>query len=85
MNIGSGRGTTIREVVETLRSFIDFDYLFDTDKPSGAPLRVMDIAMAREKLAFAPAVELAEGLQRTWQWFVSHPREYEGRLNYFLG
>jgi GDP-L-fucose synthase len=84
INIGSGRGTTIREVVETLRSFIDFDYVFDPDKPSGAPVRVMDIAVARARLGFAPAVALAEGLRRTWQWFVSHPKEYEGRLNYFL-
>jgi GDP-L-fucose synthase len=84
INIASGRGATIREVVETLRSFIGFDYTFDADKPSGAPRRVMDIAVARERLGFTPTVELADGLKETWQWFMGHPKEYEKKLNYFL-
>ena len=84
VNIGSGRRTTIREVVETLNSFIDFAYVFDADKPSGASARVMDISLARERLKFTPMVELRDGLQRTWQWFITHPGEYKEKQNYFL-
>ncbi|MCM8797736.1 MAG: NAD-dependent epimerase/dehydratase family protein, partial [Candidatus Omnitrophica bacterium] len=39
INLGSGVGYTIRELVETLKSFLDFNYVFDTSKPSGFPRR----------------------------------------------
>jgi GDP-L-fucose synthase len=42
VNLGSGTGVTIRELVETLHSFLSFNYQFDTGKPSGFPKRVMD-------------------------------------------
>lgn len=84
VNIASGRETTIREVVETLRSFIEFDYTFDSTKPSGALRRVMDIARAKERLGFEPLMSLEGGLRETWQWFVRHPKEHDKKMNYFL-
>lgn len=85
VNIGSGKGTSVREVVEALNSFIDFSYVFDREKPSGASKRVMDITLARERLGFYPSWDLVDGLRETWQWFLDHPREYKNKLNYFVG
>lgn len=84
VNLGSGRGYTIRELVETLNSFISFRYEFDTTKSSGFPRRVMDISLAREMIGYDPQTSLAEGLQRTWQWFLAHQDEYLSRKNYFV-
>ena len=36
VNLGSGKGYSIKELLETLCSFIPFNYKFDTTKPSGA-------------------------------------------------
>jgi len=83
VNLGSGVGHSIRDVVEALRSFIEFDYLFDTSKPSGVPKRVMDISRAGEWLGYAPATSLAEGLRRTWEWLCLHPDEYTRKKNFY--
>lgn len=83
VNLGSGTGVTIRELVETLAGFLDFDYEFDTTKPSGFPKRVMDISRARELIRYDPATPLADGLKETWEWFVQHQDEYLKKKNYF--
>jgi len=83
VNLGSGKGTTIRELVETLRGFIEFNYVFDATKSSGFRRRVMDIAMAREKIRYNPMTSLADGLRETWRWYTAHAAEHLERKNYF--
>jgi len=83
VNLGSGRGYTVKELVEALRSFLDFNYEFDITKPSGFPKRVMDISLARELIDYNPTTILEEGLKETWDWFVNNPDEYLKRKNYF--
>lgn len=83
VNLGSGVGYTIRELVETLNSFIDFRYKFDTSKSSGFPRRVMDITKARQLINYNPSTSLKDGLKETWDWFVSNSSEYLQRHNYF--
>lgn len=83
VNIASGQETSIRDVITALRSFIDFDFRFDVTKPSGAPKRIMDISKARRTLGFEPSTDLLSGLQKTWEWFISHSEEHKSKLNYF--
>ena len=83
VNLGSGRGYSIKELVETLRSFLDFNYQFDTTKSSGFPKRVMDISLAREIIYYHPTTSLLEGLKETWDWFVNNQDEYLQKKNYF--
>jgi GDP-L-fucose synthase len=83
VNLGSGTGVTIRELVETLHSFIDFNYQFDATKPSGFPRRVMDLSLARELIDYNPTTSLLDGLKETWEWFVANQDEYLRRKNYF--
>lgn len=83
INLGSGLGYTIRELVETLHSFLDFDYEFDTTKPSGYPRRVMDMTRAREWVGFEAGTSLRQGLENTWNWFMENGDEYLKRKNYW--
>lgn len=85
VNLGSGQGITIKELVETLHDFLNFNYEFDTSKPSGFPKRVMDISLAKEKIHYNPATSLYDGLRKTWEWFVSNSEGYKNRKNYFVG
>ncbi|OHB76554.1 MAG: hypothetical protein A2Z25_17990 [Planctomycetes bacterium RBG_16_55_9] len=64
VNLGSGKGYSIRELVETLHSFIPFNYHFDAGKPSGFPRRVMDISLARKIIGYNPTTTLLDGLNR---------------------
>jgi GDP-L-fucose synthase len=84
VNIASGQGYAIRDVVSILRTFTDFDYRFDSSKPSGAPKRVMDITTARERFGFIPETDLSQGLRLTWDWFLDHSTEYKNKVNYHL-
>ena len=83
VNLGSGRGSSVKELVEALKTFIDFNYEFDVSKPSGAPRKVMDISLAKEMIRYQPSTSLVDGLKETWNWFLSHEKEYENKLNYF--
>lgn len=83
LNLGSGKGVSIKELVETLRSFLDFNFKFDTTKPSGFPKRVMDISLARKLIGYSPSTTLLDGLKQTWDWFVNNQKEYLKRKNYF--
>jgi GDP-L-fucose synthase len=83
VNLGSGTGITIRELVETLSTVVPFNYEFDASKPSGFPRRIMDIARAREWIGYNPTTTLREGLQETWEWFIQNQDEYLRKKNYF--
>jgi len=83
VNLGSGKGVTIKELVETLNNFIDFNYAFDVTKSSGFPKRVMDINRSREWINYNPTTSLLDGLKETWSWFQDHQDEYLNRKNYF--
>ena len=83
VNLGSGEGYTIRQLVETLKEFLDFEYEFDTTKPSGFPRRVMDISRAREWIHYNPQTSLRQGLEETWHWFQQNQDEYLRKQNYF--
>ena len=83
LNLGSGIGVAIKELVETLHRFIEFNYEFDTTKSSGFPKRVMDISAARRVINYNPTTTLENGLKETWGWFKEHQTEYLWRKNYF--
>jgi len=83
VNLGSGKGYSIQELVETLRTFIPFNYRFDATKPSGFPKRVMDISLAGKMIDYNPTTSLLEGLKKTWEWFVKNQDEYLKKQNYF--
>jgi GDP-L-fucose synthase len=83
VNLGSGTGVTIRDLVETLHSFLEFNYEFDTTKPSGFHKRVMDISLARSLIEYNPATSLLDGLKETWEWFIDNQDEYLSKKNYF--
>lgn len=83
VNLGGGSPVTIRELVEALRGFLDFNYQFDVSKPGGSPKRVMDISRAQEWIGYRPTTSLAEGLKATWNWFIANQDEYLRKQNYF--
>lgn len=83
LNLGSGTAVTIRELVETLSSFLDFDYRFDIEKSSGFPRRLMDISLAREMIHYNPSTSLEQGLKETWAWFLENKDEHLFKKNYF--
>jgi GDP-L-fucose synthase len=83
VNLGSGSGYSVKELVEAMNSFIPFNYEFDTSKPAGFPKRVMDVTLAEETIGYRPATTLEEGLKQTWEWYLENEDEHLKKMNYF--
>ena len=83
VNLSSGKPMSIKNLVDSLKSFLDFNAVFDRSKPAGHPKRVMNIDRATSWLGYQSKVEIEEGLKRTWDWLVSNPHEHKLKKNYF--
>jgi GDP-L-fucose synthase len=83
LNLGSGIGYTIRQLVETLSGITKFNYKFDENKDSGFPRRIMNIDNAKKILGYSPKFSLKEGLKETWSWYIKHSSQTIKRHNYF--
>ena len=83
LNIGSGSGITIKDLIKTLKNIKDFDYDFDTTKSNGFPKRVMSIERAKKEIKFSPKVSIQDGLISTFEWFNKNSSEFLRRKNYF--
>jgi UDP-glucose 4-epimerase len=69
-NIGSGRGASLNELVETIESLLgrSITRVEKRARPVDVPINVLDIAKARTFLAWEPRTSLREGLTRTVDW-----------------
>ena len=73
INISSGHSISIRMAVEALIKAAEFRGHLDwqTDKPVGVPVRSVSNARLLAT-GFTPQVDIEQGMQRTWDWFVAH-------------
>jgi GDP-L-fucose synthase len=71
INLGSGRGYAIRDVVDAIRAAVGSTapVFWDTAKPAGETRKVADTSRAQEILGFAPKIGLEEGIRRTVAWY----------------
>ncbi len=84
INLGSGVGVTIKELVEVISSFIPgLNIQWDTSKPGGEPVRVLDISRAKERLGWKPKVSLKEGIGRTIEWYEQNKDNLPEHFNVF--
>ncbi len=84
VNIGSGKGYTVTEVISTLQKIVRFKVRYDKTKPTGVARRVLDVSKAKS-LGFDTQYSLEDGLRETWDWFKENPNQYLQRKNYFVG
>jgi GDP-L-fucose synthase len=72
VNMGSGDVHAIREIVETLAvlSRLTERVVWDHSKPDGQDFRAYDLSKLFAT-GFRPQVGLAEGLRRTWEWYIA--------------
>jgi GDP-L-fucose synthase len=85
VNLGSGTGVTIRQVVDVLVKLLDPapKIEWDITKPTGDRKRLMDTSRARA-LGFAPRISLEEGIRGTLEWYRANAAEADKRYNVFV-
>lgn len=71
VNLGSGRGYAIREVLGTILDVTGVRprVAWDTSRPAGERSRVADLTRARTELGFEPTVSLRAGITETVEWY----------------
>jgi len=77
INIGTGEEVTIRTLAETIARTVGFEgsLFFDAGKPNGTPRKLLDSTRIA-KMGWTPKTPFAEGLARTYEWFLENVAEH---------
>ena len=70
-NLGTGKETTVKELVETISMLVGFkgEIIWDSSKPNGQPRRFYDMSKFEKTFGYIPNTELNEGLKKTINWY----------------
>jgi GDP-L-fucose synthase len=84
INLGSGAGRTIKEIVNIIVDNMDDkpQVIWDTAKPSGDKKRLMDISRAK-KIGWQPEISLEEGIKEVMAWYRQNKYIVSKRFNVF--
>ena len=80
INLGTGDGYTVREVIEAARRVTgrEIELREEPRRPGDSPELVAAPALAREELGWAPRRGLDAMIADAWAWHQAHPRGYSG-------
>jgi len=84
INLGTGIGVSIREVVEIIVNNMKIKpkVVWDTSKPSGDKKRVMDISRATA-IGFQPMISIEDGIKEVMDWYEENKDIVNKRYNVF--
>ena len=76
VNLGSGKETTIKELVNTIADLMDYkgEIIWDTNKPDGQPRRCLDTSRAKKEFGFIAKTSFKKGLLETINWFENNKK-----------
>lgn len=85
INLGSGKGYSIKEVVDMVVKYSgkQLEVKWLTDKPAGDKIRLFDMTRAKS-YGFDISVSLDEGIKRTTEWFLGNKDILDKRYNAFV-
>ncbi len=71
VNIGTGQEISIKDLAHTIARVVGFDgkLNFDTEKPDGAPRKLLDARLMRN-LGWNASIKLEDGIKMTYDWFL---------------
>jgi len=79
INVGTGEDLSIGELASLVREVVhpSAEIVFDASKPNGAPRKLLDVSRIHA-LGWRARIGLREGVQRTYDWFLTHTAEARG-------
>ncbi|MFY9462537.1 MAG: GDP-L-fucose synthase [Candidatus Sungiibacteriota bacterium] len=71
INIGSGKESSIKDLVALLCGLLDYrgEIRWDVSKPDGQPRRLLDATRAEDAFGFVAKTDLETGLKKTVEWY----------------
>lgn len=81
LNVGSGRGTSLNELVAIIARVTGErpEVKYVAGRSLDVPANVLDVARVRDELGWRPQTGLAEGIDRTWGWVRTLTEDDGGR------
>ncbi len=81
LNIGTGIGTSIKELAEIVGCLTGFrgEIVWDSTKADGVLRKVLDVSRMESILNWKPPTSLEAGLSKTIRWYLEHKREADAR------
>lgn len=85
MNLGSGKGFAIKEIVDIVVKYSgkDIEVKWLTDAPGGDKIRLFDTTRAK-LYGFESSTSLEEGIKNTTDWFINNKETLDKRYNAFV-
>ncbi|TKJ38592.1 epimerase [candidate division LCP-89 bacterium B3_LCP] len=82
LNIGTGIGTSIRELVELVQDISGFrgELHWNTDKPDGQMVKILNVNKMQGTLNWKPPTDLRTGLEKTIKWYRENKQEADARF-----
>ena len=76
INVGTGVDCTIGQLAKTIAEVTGFTgkLTFDTNKPDGAPRKLMDVSRLRS-LGWQASISLEDGLKDAYDWYVTNVQQ----------
>lgn len=73
INVGSGKDITIKQLIEAIVKVTGYQgtVTWNTKMPDGAPRKLLDVSLLA-RLGWTYKVELEEGLEISYQWFLDN-------------
>ena len=81
LNLGSGKGCSIRELAEMIAEAAGWQgtLVYDPSRPDGAPVKILDTQKMAQKLGdWRPRTRLADGIRQTVAWYEEHREQIQG-------
>ncbi|MFC1649085.1 NAD-dependent epimerase/dehydratase family protein [Patescibacteria group bacterium] len=71
LNIATGKGVTVTELAENIRSAVGYDgkFVYNTDKPDGALKKIFSAKKMKKQLGWSPKTSIKKGIKETVKWF----------------
>jgi len=71
INIGVGKGISIRELANLIKSETRYEgnLVFDETKPDGAPFKTVDGSIGKSIFNWSPEKDFIEGIKETVKWY----------------
>jgi UDP-glucose 4-epimerase len=74
LNLGTGHGTTVKELLAAVRRVVgrDFEINYGPRREGDSPALVADNALARRTIGWSPRHDLQSIIETAWNWHANH-------------
>ena len=71
LNLGEGKGFTIKEIAEFIRDAVGWkgEFVFNPSRPDGAPTKILDVGKMKKLLGWEPKTLISDGISHTVDWY----------------